>query len=97
MVKYWKVSRMCSEGFSFNSRGLEVGVMVSPSVVSTTATVRNRPQHIRSELARPHHWAALTKCDPDAVLQVDFLANRLTFLRFCTCMDFFSDLSGEGC
>ena len=56
-------------------------------VVSAFATVGNRPQHVRSEVAKTHHWAALTKCDQDDVLEVDFLANSVILLRFVTCME----------
>ena len=33
---------------------------------------------------KPHHWAALTKCDQDDVLEVDILANSMLLLRFVT-------------
>ena len=57
------------------------------SVARATSTVRNRSQHVRSEVAKPHHWAALTKCDPDDVLEVNFLANSMLLLRFVTCVE----------
>ena len=57
------------------------------SVARATSTVRNRLQHVRSEVAKPHHWAALTKCDPDDVLEVNFLANSMLLLRFVTCVE----------
>ena len=54
-------------------------------VVLVFAAVRERPQHVRNEVAKPHHWAALTKCDQDDVLEVDILANSVLLLRFVTC------------
>ncbi len=48
---------------------------------------RNRPQQVRNEVAKPHHWAALTKCDQDDVLEVAFLANSARLLRFVTCTE----------
>ncbi len=55
-------SRMRSEGFSFNSGGLEVGVVFAECCFG----VRNHSQPfatVRFEVAKPHRWAALTKCD----------------------------------
>ena len=39
--------------------------------------------------AKPHRWAALTKCDPDAVLEVDFLifsCKSRVLSHFVTCV-----------
>ena len=83
-------SRMRSEGFSFNSGGLEVGVMFAQHCSSDRSMFTsdcNRSQHVPSEVAKPHNWAALTKCDQDDVLEVDFLANSVLSLRFATCFD----------
>ena len=61
----------------------------SPSVACTTETirshVRNRSQGVRNEVDKPHHGAALTECDQDDVLQVDFLANSVLLLGFGFC------------
>ena len=65
----------------------------SLSVVLAFATVPNRPQRDCNEVAKPHHWAAFTKCDKcdkcdqDDVLEVDFLANSVLLLRFATCVE----------
>ena len=56
----------------------------SPSVARATETVRNGSQRDRNEVAKPHQWVALTKCDKDDVLEVDFLANSMLLLRFVT-------------
>ena len=77
------LSRMHSEGFSLNSGGLEVGVVLA----ERCRGVRKRPQHVRNEAAKPHHWAALAKCDQDDVLDVDFLAHSVFLLRFVACVD----------
>jgi len=51
----------------------------SPSVAGTTAP---RPQ-----FARPRHWAALSKCDQDDMLEVDFLTNSVLLLCFLACVE----------
>ena len=59
-------SRMRSEGFSFNSGGLEVGVVFAQRCFhdrNRSRHVRNRSRHVRSGVPKPHCWAALTKCD----------------------------------
>ena len=59
--------RMRSEGFSFNSEGLGVGVVFAQR--SSSDRHRSQPSAtVRSEGAKPHRWAALRKCDQDDVL-----------------------------
>ena len=53
---------MRSEGFTFNSGGLEVGVVFAQCCFG----VRDRPQlfaTVRDEVAKPHRWEALARCD----------------------------------
>ncbi len=64
-----RFSRLRNEGFSFNSGGLEVGVVFAQRCFGA----RNRSH----EVAKPHNRAALTKCDQDDVLEADFLANSV--------------------
>ena len=56
-------SRMRSEGFSFNSGGLGVEPCSRP-VVSTSATVRNRPQPFATVRNRPQPFAESAKALP---------------------------------
>ena len=68
---------MRREGFSFNSGGLEVGVVFAQRCShdrNRSQRVRNRSQGARMGLLSLT-VAALTKCDQDDVLEVDFLAN----------------------
>ena len=46
------------------------------------ATVCNSLQYVRNEVAKPHHWATLTKCDQDDVLEVAdaILEKRVTVI-----------------
>lgn len=45
------------------------------------------PWHVRNEVAKPQHRAALTKCDQDDVLEVASLANSVRLLRLVTCAE----------
>ena len=79
---------MRSEGFSFNSGGLEVGVVSAQRCLHDRKRSQPFSQPFagcRNEVAKPHHGAALTECDQDDVLQVDFLANSVLLLGFVTC------------
>ena len=50
---------MRSKGFSFNSGGLGFGVVFAQRCFGAC--------NLLHEVAKPHHWAALTKCDQDDV------------------------------
>ena len=70
-------SRMRSEGFSFNSGGLEVGVVFAQrcsSDCSMFATVRS--------MFAMRSLGLTIGCDQDDVLKADFLANS-PFVVFC--------------
>ena len=70
-------SRMHSEGFLFNSGGLEVGVVFTLSHSRPSATVRD-------EVAKSHHGAVLTKCDKiKSSLGGGFHRKHLGFVAFC--------------
>lgn len=58
----------------------------SLSVDFAVATVRNRSQHVRSDVAKPHHLGNGPDPAFDDVRIVDFVANRLLMLRFETCV-----------
>ena len=63
---------------------LEVGVWGVADVCASRRSSASACVHGIALL--PCRWAALTKCDPDAVLEVAFLANSVFLLRFVTCV-----------
>ena len=73
---------MRSEGFLLNSGGLEVGVVFAQRCASDRSMFAIAMGSLSLTIGR-----RLQKCDPDEVLQVDFLANSRTLLRFWTCVE----------
>ena len=81
---------MHNEGFLFNSGGLEVGVLFAQrcfGVRNRSRSDRTMPAMRSLSLTIGRRSQALTQCDQDDVLEVDFLANSVLMLPFVTCVE----------